>query len=154
MPDYTLSVNGARQTVTAPADTPLLWILREHLQLTGTKYGCGVGQCRVCTVHLDGAPTFSCLVPVQSAVGKAITTIEGIAADGPHAVQRAFQELDVPQCGYCQVGQIMSAVALLTTNPRPTDAEIDVAMEGVLCRCGTYNRVRAAIHRAAREIGR
>ncbi len=150
MPAFTLTINGRKQTVNVPADTPLLWVLRDNLGLTGTKFGCGIGQCRACTVHLDGAATFSCLTTVASAQGKRITTIEGIATAGkPHPVQQAWIVEDVPQCGYCQSGQIMSAVALLAKTKNPTDAEIDAAMTGNLCRCGTYQRIRAAIHRAA-----
>jgi aerobic-type carbon monoxide dehydrogenase small subunit (CoxS/CutS family) len=151
MPRYTLSVNRQRHTVDAPADMPLLWALRDLIGLTGTKYGCGTGQCRACTVHLNGAAIFSCQIPVPAAVGQEITTIEGLAANGTlHPVQQAWLEEDVPQCGYCQSGQIMSAAALLAQTPDPSDAEIDAAMYGNLCRCGTYNRIRRAVHRAAR----
>ena len=146
---YTLSVNGKSLAADVAADTPLLWVLRDALGLTGTKYGCGVAMCGACTVHVDGEATRSCQVPVSS-VGRAkITTIEGLSADGSHAVQRAWREIDVPQCGYCQAGQIMAAAALLSKTPRPTDADIDGAMSGNLCRCATYLRIRAAIHRAA-----
>jgi aerobic-type carbon monoxide dehydrogenase small subunit (CoxS/CutS family) len=150
MPRYTLSVNRQRRTVEAPADMPLLWVLRDLIGLTGTKYGCGTGQCRACTVHLNGSAIFSCQIPVATAVGQEITTIEGLATGGtPHPVQQAWIDEDVPQCGYCQTGQIMSAVALLSQNPTPSDQDIDAAMYGNLCRCGTYNRIRRAIRRAA-----
>ena len=150
MPRYTLSVNRRNHTVDAPADTPLLWVLRDLIGLTGTKYGCGTGQCRACTVHLNGTAIFSCQIPVPAAVGQEITTIEGLAANGTlHPVQQAWIDEDVPQCGYCQTGQIMSAVALLSRNPTPSDQDIDAAMYGNLCRCGTYNRIRRAIRRAA-----
>jgi aerobic-type carbon monoxide dehydrogenase small subunit (CoxS/CutS family) len=131
------------------AATPLLWVLRDTLSLTGTKFGCGMALCGACTVHLDGAPIRSCVTPVSAVAGKKITTIEGLSSDRSHPVQKAWIELDVPQCGYCQSGQIMSAVALLTQTPQPTDEQIDAAMAGNICRCGTYQRIRAAIHRAA-----
>jgi len=150
MPDYLLQINGSRRRVTVTAGTPLLWVLRDAIGLTGAKYGCGAGLCGACTVHLDGQATRSCTVPVEQAVGKALVTIEGLSADGNHPVQRAWMDEDVPQCGYCQAGQIMSAAALLARTPQPTDADIDSAMSGNLCRCGTYLRIRAAIHRAAR----
>jgi isoquinoline 1-oxidoreductase subunit alpha len=150
MPDYLLQINGSRRPVTVTAGTPLLWVLRDAIGLTGAKYGCGAGLCGACTVHLDGQATRSCTVPVEQAVGKALVTIEGLSADGNHPVQRAWMDEDVPQCGYCQAGQIMSAAALLARTPQPTDADIDSAMSGNLCRCGTYLRIRAAIHRAAR----
>jgi isoquinoline 1-oxidoreductase alpha subunit len=149
MPQYSLVVNGSRRTVTAAADTPLLWVLRDTLGMTGTKFGCGGGFCGACTVHVAGAAARSCQLPVSAAAGKRITTIEGLSADGTHPVQRAWVEEDVVQCGYCQVGQIMSAASLLAAKPHPTDADIDDAMSGNICRCGTYQRVRAAIHRAA-----
>ena len=149
MASVTLVVNGKRRIVDAPADTPLLWILRDTLGLTGTKFGCGIGQCGACTVHLDGAAARSCSVPLSAAAGKRVTTIEGLSPDASHPVQRAWIALDVPQCGYCQSGQIMSAVALMNRSPKPTDAEIDAAMSGNICRCGTYQRIRAAIHAAA-----
>ena len=149
MARYTLRVNGASHTVQAPPDMPLLWVLRDLIGLTGTKYGCGVSQCGACTVHLGGNPVRSCVTPV-SAVGRAeVVTIEGLSEDGTHPVQRAWIEEDVPQCGYCQSGQVMSAAALLDRKTDPTDADIDQAMDGNLCRCGTYGRVRKAIHRAA-----
>jgi len=152
MPGYTLNINGHPHAVDVPADMPLLWVLRDVLGLTGTKFGCGIGQCRACTVHLDGVATFSCLTTVAAAQPKKITTIEGIANGKLHPVQQAWIDEDVPQCGYCQTGQIMSAVALLAKTPHPTDADIDQAMNGNLCRCGTYNRIRRAIHRAAGEV--
>jgi isoquinoline 1-oxidoreductase alpha subunit len=144
-----LDVNGAEREVDAPADMPLLWVLRDLLHLTGTKYGCGLAQCGACTVHVDGAPMRSCSTPVSAATGKKIVTIEGLSRDGTHPVQRAWAEMDVVQCGYCQSGQIMSAAALLAAKPAPSDSDIDAAMTGNLCRCGTYQRIRAAIHRAA-----
>ena len=153
MPSYTLLVNGRRRTVDAAADTPLLWVLRDHLDLTGTKYGCGAGLCGACTVHLDGAPARSCSVPVSAVGTKKITTIEGLGTERAlHAVQRAWIAEDVPQCGYCQSGQLMAAAALLAKNHHPSDAEIDAAMTNI-CRCGTYQRVRKAIKRAAQEAG-
>jgi isoquinoline 1-oxidoreductase alpha subunit len=145
-------LNGKQVEVDAAPDTPLLWVLRDHLELTGTKFGCGAGLCGACTVWLDGAPTRSCVVPLSAAAGKAVTSIEGLSGPAAEAVQRAWDELDVVQCGYCQSGQVMSAAALLAGNPRPSDAEIDAAMAGNLCRCGTYGRIRAAIHRAARAL--
>jgi aerobic-type carbon monoxide dehydrogenase small subunit (CoxS/CutS family) len=143
------TVNGARREVDVRPDTPLLWVLRETLALTGTKFGCGMALCGSCTVHLDGAPIRACATPVSAVAGKHVTTIEGLSPRGDHAVQRAWIELDVPQCGYCQPGQIMSAAALLAGNPQPSDDDIDAAMAGHICRCGTYVRIRAAIHRAA-----
>ena len=148
-----LNVNGRDLDTDAAPDTPLLWVLRDHLNLTGTKFGCGAALCGACTVHLDGLPIRSCVTPASAAEGRRVTTIEGLSADRSHAVQRAWLELDVPQCGYCQSGQIMSAVALLAANPSPTDADIDAAMAGNICRCGTYPRIRKAIHRAA-ELAR
>jgi isoquinoline 1-oxidoreductase alpha subunit len=144
-----LIVNGTEREVKAPPDMPLLWVLRDLLGLTGTKFGCGVAQCGACTVHLDDAPLRSCVTPVSAVAGKKITTIEGLSPQGTHPVQRAWAELDVVQCGYCQSGQIMAAVALLAAKPDPTDADIDAAMSGNICRCGTYQRIRAAVHRAA-----
>jgi isoquinoline 1-oxidoreductase subunit alpha len=146
----TLNLNGRDTTLEVDEDMPLLWVLREIAGLTGTKYGCGMALCGACTVHLEGAPVRSCVTPVAAASGKRVTTIEGLSSDNSHPVQRAWIELDVPQCGYCQSGQIMSAAALLAQNPQPTDADIDAAMSGNICRCGTYQRIRAAIHRAAR----
>jgi aerobic-type carbon monoxide dehydrogenase small subunit (CoxS/CutS family) len=154
MPSYVLLVNRIRRRVDLPADTPLLWALRDTLGLTGTKFGCGAGLCGACTVHLGGAPVRSCSVTVADAAGKPITTIEGLSSDGSHPVQRAWVQEDVAQCGYCQTGQIMAAAALLKATPKPTDADIDRAMSGNLCRCGTYQRIRAAIHRAAGETTR
>jgi aerobic-type carbon monoxide dehydrogenase small subunit (CoxS/CutS family) len=149
-----LTVNGKRVGVDVSPDTPLLWVLRDHLGLAGTKYACGIAQCGTCIVHIDGVPTRSCVTQVSAVADNRITTIEGIGAGRiGKAVQRAWTELDVPQCGYCQSGQIMSAVALLARNPKPSDADIDAAMSGNLCRCGTYNRIRAAIHRAAGAKG-
>jgi len=145
----TLVVNGKPQRVDVGPDQPLLWVIREDLRLTGTKYGCGMALCGACTVHLDGTPVRSCVTPVSAAAGKRVTTIEGLSTDNSHPVQRAWLELDVPQCGYCQSGQIMSAAALLAQTPQPTDADIDAAMAGNICRCGTYQRIRAAIYRAA-----
>jgi aerobic-type carbon monoxide dehydrogenase small subunit (CoxS/CutS family) len=144
-----LNLNGKNVAVDVDADMPLLWVLRDVLQLTGTKYGCGMALCGACTVHLDGEPVRSCVTPVSAASGKRVTTIEGLSPDNSHPVQRAWIELDVPQCGYCQSGQIMSAAALLAQTAQPSDTEIDAAMGGNICRCGTYQRIRAAIHRAA-----
>jgi isoquinoline 1-oxidoreductase subunit alpha len=149
----TLNINKRTVHVEADPLTPLLWVLREHLGLTGTKYGCGVGQCGACTVHLDGHPVRSCSTPVSRAAGKEITTIEGLSSDRSHPIQRAWLELEVPQCGYCQSGQIMSAVALLKSTPNPGDEDINRAMSGNICRCGTYPRIRRAIHRAV-ELAR
>jgi aerobic-type carbon monoxide dehydrogenase small subunit (CoxS/CutS family) len=144
-----LKVNGLSIEVDAAPDTPLLWVLRDHLDMTGTKYGCGMALCGACTVHLDGSATRSCVLPLRAIEGRSITTIEGLSKDRNHPVQRAWMEIDVPQCGYCQSGQIMSAAALLQSNRHPSDAEIDAAMAGNLCRCGTYARIRQAIRRAA-----
>lgn len=144
-----LKVNNQTVQLDASSDTPLLWALREHLDLVGAKYGCGVGVCGACTVLVDGHAIRSCITPVASVAGSSITTLEGLSKDGTHPVQKAWDELDVPQCGYCQSGQMMSAVALLGRTPKPTDEEIDTAMRGNLCRCGTYPRIREAIHRAA-----
>ena len=145
----TINVNGQPLETDATPDTPLLWVLLDHLGLTGTKFGCGQALCGACTVHVDGQPVRSCVVPLSSVGSAAVTTIEGLSPDRSHAVQQAWIELDVPQCGYCQSGQIMSASALLATNPQPTDADIDTALAGNLCRCGTYSRIRKAVHRAA-----
>ena len=145
---YTLNVNGKTTTVDVPADMPLLWVIRDVLNLKGTKFGCGIAQCGACTVNMGGRAIRSCSTPVSAAKGP-ITTIEGLSADGTHPLQQAWMEIDVPQCGYCQAGQIMSANALLSSNPRPTDAQITTAMNGNLCRCGTYLRIRQAIQRAA-----
>jgi len=144
-----LNVNDKELEADVEEDTPLLWVLRDTLGLTGTKYGCGMALCGACTVHLDGQPIRSCVTPVSAVGAKRVTTIEGLSPDSSHPVQRAWVELDVPQCGYCQSGQIMSAAALLATTPQPSDADIDAAMSGNICRCGTYQRIRAAIHRAA-----
>jgi aerobic-type carbon monoxide dehydrogenase small subunit (CoxS/CutS family) len=144
-----ITVNDKTLDIDASPDTPLLWVLRDHLQMTGTKYGCGMALCGACTVHIDGTAVRSCVLPLEALDGRRVTTIEGLSRDRSHAVQRAWIELDVPQCGYCQSGQIMSAAALLKTHPRPTDAEIDAAMAGNICRCGTYARIRKAVHRAA-----
>jgi isoquinoline 1-oxidoreductase subunit alpha len=145
----TLKVNGQTLETDASPDTPLLWVLRDHLGLTGTKFGCGKSLCGACTVHIDGSATRSCVTLLSTVGDKEIRTIEGLSTDRSHPVQKAWMELDVPQCGYCQSGQIMSATSLLAQNPAPSDAEIDAAMSGNLCRCGTYPRIRAAIHRAA-----
>ncbi|MGA2343329.1 MAG: (2Fe-2S)-binding protein [Steroidobacteraceae bacterium] len=144
-----ITVNNKTLEIDAAPDTPLLWVLRDHLGMTGTKYGCGMALCGACTVHIDGIAARSCVIPLATLVGKSITTIEGLSQNKSEAVQRAWIELDVPQCGYCQSGQIMSAAALLKSNPAPSDAEIDAAMAGNICRCGTYPRIRKAIHRAA-----
>jgi len=144
-----MTVNGRAATVDVPTEMPLLWVLRDVLDLKGAKYGCGMAQCGCCTVHLDGEPVRSCVTEVSAAAGKRITTLEGLSSDGTHPVQLSWQEIDVPQCGYCQAGQMMSAAALLAKNPKPTDQEIDDAMAGNLCRCGTYLRIRQAIHKAA-----
>jgi isoquinoline 1-oxidoreductase alpha subunit len=144
-----LVINGQTHEVDAPADMPLLWVLRDVIGLTGTKFGCGMAQCGACTVHLEGQPIRSCVTPASAVDGKAITTIEGLSNDGTHPVQLAWQEIDVVQCGYCQSGQVMAAAALIKSNPAPSDADIDTAMSGNLCRCGTYQRIRAAVHRAA-----
>jgi isoquinoline 1-oxidoreductase alpha subunit len=145
----TFRVNGKPTTVDVPADMPLLWVLRDSLDLKGTKFGCGMAQCGACTVHLNGAPTRSCITPASAVEGAEVTTVEGLSPDGTHALQRAWLELDVPQCGYCQAGQLMAAAALLARTPKPTDAQIDAAMNGNICRCATYLRIRQAIHRAA-----
>ena len=145
-----LDVNGRRFDLEVPADMPLLWVLRENLGLTGTKFGCGLGQCGACTVHMDGSAVRACTVTASAAAGKTITTIEGLSPGSTHALQAAWIAEQVPQCGYCQSGQIMSAAALLARTPQPTDQQIDSAMSGNICRCGTYGRIRRAIHRAAR----
>ena len=148
----TFTVNGKPASVDVPADMPLLWVLRDVLELKGTKFGCGIAQCGACTVHHNGTPIRSCVTPVSAVQGASIRTIEGLSPDGSHPLQRAWVELDVPQCGYCQAGQLMSAAALLARTPNPTDAEIDAAMNGNLCRCATYLRIRQAIHRAAAMV--
>jgi isoquinoline 1-oxidoreductase subunit alpha len=144
-----LTVNGRPATIDAPPDTPLLWVLRDVLELHATKYGCGIGQCGACTVHLNGEPARSCMTPLSAAADKHITTLEGLAPEDARPLQQAWLEIDVPQCGYCQAGQIMSAAALLAKHPSPTDDDIDQAMNGNLCRCGTYVRIRQAVHKAA-----
>jgi len=144
-----LDVNGQQHEVDVPADMPLLWVLRDVIGLTGTKFGCGMAQCGACTVHVDGAPIRACVIPAVALAGKKITTIEGLSPDASHAVQRAWIEADVVQCGYCQSGQVMAAAALLAQKPHPSDADIDAAMSGNICRCGTYQRIRSAVHRAA-----
>ena len=147
-----LTVNGTRHSVDVAPETPLLWVIRDTLKLTGTKFSCGIAQCGACTLHVDGRPVRSCSLPVSAAAGRAVTTIEGLSPDGTHPVQLAWRELDVPQCGYCQSGQIMSAKALLQRNRKPTDKDIDEAMGGNICRCATYVRIRAAIHEAATKL--
>lgn len=148
MEELEINVNGKAETLTIDPQTPLLWVLRDHLKLTGTKYGCGIAQCGACTVHLDGEPARSCVLPIGSIKDKKITTIEGLSEKGNHPIQKAWIEHDVPQCGYCQAGQIMSAAALLNKNAKPTDEDIDNAMNGNICRCGTYCRIKAAIKSA------
>jgi isoquinoline 1-oxidoreductase subunit alpha len=149
-----LKVNGKEHEVAAPEDMPLLWVLRDLLGLTGTKFGCGMAQCGACTVHVDGRPVRSCVLPASAVGGRAVTTIEGLSAAGLHPVQRAWIEMDVVQCGYCQPGQIMAAAGLLAAKPDPSDSDIDTALSANLCRCGTYQRIRAAVHRAAELSGR
>ncbi|MFZ0815898.1 MAG: (2Fe-2S)-binding protein [Candidatus Sulfotelmatobacter sp.] len=149
MAEFTMRVNGSEKKVNIPPETPLLWVLRDTLELTGTKFGCGAGLCGACTVHVEGSAIRSCSTPVSQVVGKSITTIEGLGANGLHVLQQAWIAEEVPQCGYCQTGQIMTAAALLTTTPNPSDDQITRAMKGNLCRCGTYERIRKAIHRAA-----
>ena len=148
MPNYRLTVNGRQQTVDVPAEMPLLWVLRDSLNMKGTKFGCGVGACGACTVHINGEPRRACQTQV-STVNQGVTTIEGLSTDGSHPLQKAWMEVDVPQCGYCQAGQLMSAAALLKRTPKPSDADINSAMSGNICRCGTYLRIREAIHIAA-----
>jgi len=152
MAPITLRVNGRSHSIDVQPEMPLLWALRESLGLTGTRYGCGIAQCGACTVHLEGQPIRSCVTPTVAVAGREITTIEGLSSDGTHPVQRAWIAEEVPQCGYCQSGQVMSAAALLARFPRPSDEQIDAAMAGNLCRCGTYDRIRRAIHRAATEV--
>ena len=147
-----LVINGEQHEVDAAPDTPLLWVIRDHLQMTGTKFGCGRAQCGACTVHINGSPTRSCVLPASAAQNAEITTIEGVSGNAAEAIQKAWTELDVPQCGYCQSGQIMAATALLERNNAPTDADIDNAMTGLICRCATYVRIRKAIHKAADDI--
>jgi len=150
---YNLKINGKTQTVDVPAEMPMLWVLRDSLNMKGTKFGCGIGACGACTIHVDGVAVRGCQTQVGTVGTKAVTTIEGLSADGTHALQKAWQQVDVPQCGYCQAGQIMSAAALLTKTPKPTDAQINTAMTGNICRCGTYLRIREAIHIAAGNAG-
>lgn len=154
MPTYTLSINGKQHTVEADAKMPLLWVIRDLVGLTGTKYGCGIAQCGSCTVHMNGTPVRSCTTLVSSAVNKEIVTIEGLSENSDHVVQQAWIEEQVPQCGYCQSGQIMAAAALLKKNPAPSDRDIDIAMQGHICRCGTYPRIRKAIKTAASKLGK
>ena len=149
MASFQLNINGKQKTVEADPSTPLLWVLRDHLDLVGTKYGCGIAQCGACTVHLNDTAVRSCSLPLSAVAGQSITTIEGLSENGDHPVQKAWLEIDVPQCGYCQAGQIMSAAALLKSNPNPSDEDIDAAMSGNICRCGTYVRIRKAIKTAA-----
>ena len=151
MPNFTFRVNGAEKNADVSPDTPLLWVLRDTLQLTGTKFGCGAGLCGACSVHVNGALTRSCITPVSQVAGKSVTTIEGLGGNGLHPVQQAWMAEDVPQCGYCQSGQIMAAAALLQKTPKPTDQQITEFMTGNICRCGTYERIRRAIHRASAE---
>lgn len=149
MAEFNITINGKNRTVDVDPDTPLLWVLRDHLKMVGTKYGCGITQCGACTVHFNGSAVRSCRLPISSAAGNEITTIEGLSENGDHPVQKAWLEHDVPQCGYCQAGQIMSASALLNRNPNPSDSEIENAMNGNICRCGTYTRIKAAIKSAS-----
>ena len=151
MATFNLKINGQNKVVDVDPNTPMLWVLRDHLDLVGTKYGCGIAQCGACTIHLDGMAMRSCQLPVSAVADKKITTIEGLSDNGTHPVQKAWIEHDVPQCGYCQAGQIMSAAALLKDNPNPTDEDIDIAMNGNICRCGTYTRIKAAIKTAAKS---
>jgi len=152
MADFNLKINGKDYKVAADPNTPVLWVLRDDLNMVGTKYGCGIAQCGACTIHLDGVAIRSCVQPISSVEGKEITTIEGLSANGDHPVQKAWMEHDVPQCGYCQAGQIMSAASLLKNNPNPSDIDIDVAMNGNICRCGTYTRIKTAIKTAAKNV--
>ena len=151
---FTLNINGKSEKVDVEPETPLLWVLRDNIGLTGTKYGCGIARCGACTIHVDGQPMKACQLQASAAVGKKITTIEGLSSNSSHPVQKAWVEIGVPQCGYCQSGQIMSAIALLSEMPKPTDDDVDGAMTGNLCRCATYVRIRAAIHEAAKDLGR
>ncbi|AXT21169.1 (2Fe-2S)-binding protein [Flavobacteriaceae bacterium AU392] len=152
MPTFQLNINGKSHTVDADADTPLLWVLRDHVGLVGTKFGCGIAQCGACTIHVDGTATRSCVLPVSAAEDLAITTIEGLSEDGSHPVQQAWKEIDVPQCGYCQAGQIMTASSFLNRNPNPTEEEIRSAMHGNICRCASYNSIQKAVKVAADKI--
>lgn len=149
MATFNITINGKKQTVEADPSTPLLWVLRDNLQLVGTKYGCGIAQCGACTVHFNGSAVRSCQLPISSAADNEVTTIEGLSENGDHPVQQAWLEVDVPQCGYCQAGQIMTASALLKRNPNPSDEEIENAMNGNICRCGTYTRIKTAIKKAS-----
>ncbi|WP_350285885.1 (2Fe-2S)-binding protein [uncultured Croceitalea sp.] len=153
MPMYQITVNGESKSVDVAADTPVLWVLRDHLDLVGTKYGCGIGQCGACTIHVDGTAMRSCSMTLEQLDGKSITTIEGLSEDGKHPVQEAWKEIDVPQCGYCQAGQIMTATAFLEQNPNPTEADIKNAMHGNICRCASYNRIYRAVEKAAENMG-
>lgn len=150
---FNLNINGKKHQVDVAPETPMLWVLRDHANLLGTKYGCGIGQCGACTIHLDGVAVRSCSLPISGVADKKITTIEGLSADGGHPVQEAWIEHDVPQCGYCQAGQIMNAASLLKSNPNPSDEEIESAMNGNICRCGTYIRIKAAVKTAAEKMG-
>jgi len=152
MQEYTIQVNGKTQNIKVDSDTPLLWVLRDELNLVGTKYGCGIAQCGACTVHIDGKAVRSCILPINAVQDKTITTIEGLSEDGTHAVQESWIEHDVPQCGYCQSGQIMTAAAFLTENKQPTDEEIKTAMHGNICRCGTYNSINEAVRTASKKM--
>ncbi|AVR46835.1 (2Fe-2S)-binding protein [Christiangramia fulva] len=152
MAEISLKINGKSHTIDVDPQTPLLWVLRDHLKMVGTKYGCGIAQCGACTVHLNGSAIRSCQLPISSAAGNEITTIEGLSENGDHPVQKAWLEVDVPQCGYCQAGQIMTASALLKRNPNPSDEEIENAMNGNICRCGTYTRIKAAIKKASQIV--
>jgi isoquinoline 1-oxidoreductase alpha subunit len=152
MPTYSLKINGKSVTTDVAEDTPLLWVLRDHLDMVGTKYGCGIAQCGACTIHLNGNATRSCVLPVSAVTGMEITTIEGLSEDGSHPVQQAWDELDVPQCGYCQSGQMMTASALLSQNANPSDEDISIAMTGNICRCGTYHRIQKAVKLAAEKM--
>lgn len=153
MPSYSITVNGTPHSVDVSADTPLLWVLRDHLNLLGTKYGCGIALCGTCTVHMNGNPVRSCMMTIESVQGSEVTTIEGLSEDGSHPVQQAWKEVDVPQCGYCQSGQIMTAAALLERNPNPSSDEIREAMHGNLCRCASYQRIYQAVELAAKKAG-
>jgi isoquinoline 1-oxidoreductase alpha subunit len=152
MPNFKLNINGKASTVDVEEDTPLLWVLRDSLNMCGTKYGCGIAQCGACTVHLNGTPTRSCVLPVSAVGTSKVTTIEGLSTDGSHPVQKAWDEVDVPQCGYCQAGQMMVAAALLKKKSNPTDADIEEAMSGNICRCGTYHRIHDAVKLAAKKV--
>ena len=153
MPTYQIKVNGTSKTVDVAEDTPVLWVLRDHLDLVGTKYGCGIGQCGACTIHVDGTAMRSCSLTLAQIDGKSITTIEGLSEDGTHPVQEAWKEVDVPQCGYCQAGQIMTASAFLESNPNPSEEDIETAMHGNICRCSSYTRIKNAVKIAAENMG-